>query len=167
MLRDQSGGDGVQSGRIARGDWIVAGEVPPPTRKLDGWLRILTGEPRRFAHWRPVHLHLGAADVTGRVAMLQGHEIAAGASGLVQLMLDRSVAAVRGDRFVIRDQTAQRIIGGGRVIDLFPPAGGRARRNGWPIWPRRRSRMTAARWPHSWRPRQPGSTTPVSRRTGT
>lgn len=120
-------GDGVQGGRIARGDWIVAGALPPPVRKLDARLRILPGEARGFAHWTPVHLHLGAADVTGRVAVLEGREIAAGASALVQLVLDRPVGAVRGDRFVIRDQAAQRTIGGGRVIDLFPPARGRAR----------------------------------------
>ncbi len=120
-------GDGVQGARIARGDWIVAGSLPPPARKLDARLRILPGEARGFAHWTPVHLHLGAADVTGRVAVLEGREIAAGASALVQLVLDRPVGAVRGDHFVIRDQAAQRTIGGGRVIDLFSPARGRAR----------------------------------------
>ena len=119
-------GDGVQGGRIARGDWIVAGSLPPPARKLDARLRILPGEARGFAHWTPVHLHLGAADVTGRVAVLEGREIAPGASALVHLVLDRPVGAVRGDRFVIRDQAAQRTVGGGRVIDLFPPARGRA-----------------------------------------
>ncbi|MDE2581152.1 MAG: selenocysteine-specific translation elongation factor [Rhodospirillales bacterium] len=120
-------GEGVAAGRIARGDWIVAGAVPPPARKLDARLRILASETRGFAHWTPVHLHLGAADVTGRVAVLDGGAIAAGASALVQLVLDRPVGAVRGDRFVIRDQAARRTLGGGRVIDLFPPARGRAR----------------------------------------
>jgi selenocysteine-specific elongation factor len=103
---------------IARGDWIVAGNVPPPVRKLDVRLRNTPGET--IAHWMPVHVHLGAADVLGRVALLDD-------AGLAQLVLERPVGAVRGDRFIVRDQTARRTLGGGEVIDVFPPARGRAK----------------------------------------
>ena len=102
---------------IARGDWIVAGAVPPPVRRFDARLRSL-GEPVK--HWTPVHVHLGAADVLGRVALLDDQ-------GLVQLVLEHPVGAVRGDRFIVRDQSAQRTLGGGRVIDVFPPPRGRAK----------------------------------------
>ena len=37
------------------------------------------------------------------------------------------MGALRGDGFIIRDQSAQRTIGGGRVIDIFPPTRGRAK----------------------------------------
>jgi selenocysteine-specific elongation factor len=37
-------------------------------------------------------------------------------------VLDRPIAAAVGDRYVIRDVSAQRTIGGGRFIDLRPPA---------------------------------------------
>jgi len=94
----------------------------PPER-----LRILTGEARAFAHWTPVHVHLGAAEATGRVALLEGPSLGAGKSGLAQLVLDRPIGALWGDGFVIRDQSAQRTIGGGRVIDVTPPARGRAK----------------------------------------
>jgi selenocysteine-specific elongation factor len=112
---------------IARGDWVVAGEVPPPVGKLDARLRLLAGEARPLAHWTPVHVHLGASDVTGRIAVLEGSSIAPGASGLVQLVLDRPIGAVRADRFIVRDQSARRTIGGGAVIDVYPPARGRRR----------------------------------------
>jgi selenocysteine-specific elongation factor len=42
-------------------------------------------------------------------------------------VLDRRIGAARGDRFVIRDQSASRTLGGGMAIDIFPPARGRAR----------------------------------------
>jgi selenocysteine-specific elongation factor len=74
-----------------------------------------------------VHVHLGAAEATGRVAVLEAGDIAPGGDALVQLVLDRPIGALAGDRFVVRDQSAQRTIGGGRVIDVFPPARGRAR----------------------------------------
>ncbi|HEY5896057.1 MAG TPA: selenocysteine-specific translation elongation factor [Burkholderiales bacterium] len=102
---------------VARGDWIVAGNVPPAVTKFDARLRTVA-EP--FKHWMPVHVHLGAADVLGRVAILDE-------SGLVQLVLEQPVGAVHGDRFIVRDQSARRTLGGGVVIDVFPPARGRAR----------------------------------------
>ena len=63
---------------IRRGDWIVTGDVPAPALRIDARLRILNGEARPLQHWTPVHVHLGAADVTGRVAVLEGSAIAPG-----------------------------------------------------------------------------------------
>jgi len=102
---------------IARGDWIVAGALPEPVRRFDARLRAIDAPVK---HWTPVHLHLGASDVLARVALLDEQ-------GLVQLILERPVGAVRGDRFIVRDPSARRTLGGGAVIDVFPPARGRAK----------------------------------------
>lgn len=110
---------------IQRGDWIVMGAVPPPVPRIDARLRNVT--EHSFAHWTPVHVHLGAADVTGRVAVLQGGSIAPGESALVQLVLDRPIGALHGDRFIVRDQSARRTLGGGAVVDVYPPPRGRAK----------------------------------------
>src|SRR5262249_49570170 len=45
-----------------------------------------------------------------------------GTEGRVQLVLERPIAAAVGDRFVLRDTSAQRTIGGGDLLDLRPPA---------------------------------------------
>ena len=42
-------------------------------------------------------------------------------------MTDRPVGALHGDRLILRDQSAQRTIGGGLVLDPWPPARGRRR----------------------------------------
>jgi selenocysteine-specific elongation factor len=102
--------------RIERGDWIVRGELPAPVQRFDARLKTL----ETLQHWTPVHVHLGAADVLGRVALLDG-------SGLVQLVLEKPIGALHGDRFILRDVSARRTLGGGVVIDVFPPARGRAR----------------------------------------
>ena len=120
-------GSGLKRELIERGDWVVTGDVPGPIQKFDARLRVLESEMRPLAHWTPLHVHLGAADVTGRVATLQGVSIAPGSSGLVQLVLDRPIGALYGDGLIIRDQSAQRTIGGGRIIDIFPPVRGRAK----------------------------------------
>ncbi len=120
-------GTGLKRELIERGDWVVTGDVPPPVHKFDARLRLLESQLRPLAHWTPVHVHHGAVDVTGRVAILQGASIAPGGSALVQLVLDRPVGTLYGDGLILRDQSAQRTIGGGRVIDIFPPARGRAK----------------------------------------
>lgn len=112
----------LKSEDLLRGEWIVAGDAPLAQRKMDARLRILAGEARPFAHWTPVHIHLGAAHTTGRIALVDGKAIEPGHSALVQLVLERPIGAAHADRFIVRDQSAHRTIGGGRVIDIFPPA---------------------------------------------
>jgi selenocysteine-specific elongation factor len=93
-----------------------------PTTRLDIDLRLLPGEPHELAHWTPVHVHLGAQDVTGRVALLEGNSLAPGRRAFAQLLLNAPSHAVHGDHLVLRDQSAQRTLGGGRVLDPFAPA---------------------------------------------
>ncbi len=120
-------GPELRKDRIGRGDWIVAGPAPPPVQKIDAEITILASERKACSHWTPVHVHGGAAETTGRVALLEEKSLAPGTSGLAQLILDHPLGAVFGDRLIIRDQSAQRTIGGGRVIDLFAPRRGRAK----------------------------------------
>jgi selenocysteine-specific elongation factor len=112
---------GVEKHEIARGDWIVAEPAHAPTQRLDARIRVLASESKPLAQWTPLHLHLGAADVLARVVLLEGRPIAPGSAGWVQLELDRPIGALRGDRFILRDQSALRTVGGGMVADAFAP----------------------------------------------
>jgi len=112
---------------VARGDWITMADAPAPVAKFDAELRVLESESRSLKHWTPVHVHLGAAETTGRVAVLQDQSVEPGGTALAQLVLEQPIGAVAGNRFIIRDQSARRTIGGGRVIDIFPPGRGRAK----------------------------------------
>ena len=120
-------GAGVERDRIHRGDWLVDPALDAPTDRLDARFTLLASEPRALRHWTPVHLHLGAADVPGRVALLEGETIEPGAEATIQLVLDRKIGGLVGDRYILRDQSARRTIGGGRILDPFPPARGRRR----------------------------------------
>ena len=106
---------------VRRGDWIISEHAHGPTQRLDVRLHLLAGADKPLRHWSPVHFHLGAVDVMARVALLEHDKLKPGASGLAQLVLDRTIGALRGDRFIIRDQSASRTVGGGRVLDPFPP----------------------------------------------
>jgi selenocysteine-specific elongation factor len=108
--------------QIHRGDWLLAEWLHAPTQRLDIELQLLPSETRSFSHFSPVHVHLGTQDVTARVALLEGESLAPGKTTFAQLLVNAPVQAVQGDRLVLRDQSAQRTLGGGRVLDPFAPA---------------------------------------------
>ncbi len=112
---------------IRRGSWLLAKKVHNPVPRFDARIRVLLSEARSLAHWTPVHVHLGAGEVPGRVAILENKSIEPGKTGLVQIVLDRRVGVLRNDGFIIRDQSARRTIAGGRIVDPFSPSRGRAK----------------------------------------
>jgi selenocysteine-specific elongation factor len=120
-------GRGVNEGSLNRGHWLMQSSLYVPTRRIDADLRVLGSESRPLKHWTSTHLHIAADHLAARVAVLSGGAIAEGDRGLVQLVLERDAFVVHGDRFVLRDQSAQRTIAGGHVIDPFSPKRGRAR----------------------------------------
>jgi selenocysteine-specific elongation factor len=108
--------------QIHRGDWLLAEWLHAPTQRLDIELHLLPSETRSFSHFSSVHVHLGTQDVTARVALLESESLAPGKTTFAQLLVNAPMQAVQGDRLVLRDQSAQRTIGGGRVLDPFAPA---------------------------------------------
>ena len=114
-------GDGVTRHAIARGAVAVDPLLHAPTERVDARMRVLASEAKALAHWTPVRLHHAAAEVAARVAVLDERPIEPGASGRVQLVLDKPIAAAVGDRFIVRDTTGTRTVGGGRFVDLRPP----------------------------------------------
>jgi selenocysteine-specific elongation factor len=113
---------------VRRGDWLLAPDVHAPTDRIDVRLRVPKGAAEGLRDRQPVHVHLGAMDVTGRLALLEGRRIEPGEEGWGQLVLDHQAGALAGDRFVLRDQSARETLAGGHVVDPFPPARGRR----WP-----------------------------------
>lgn len=112
-------GTGLDS--VHRGDWVLDEALHEPTERIDARVTVLAAEAQPLRHWTPVHLHLATSDVTARVAMRRGEAVAPGASDVVQLILDKPVGALNGDRFIMRDQSATRTLGGGIVLDPFAP----------------------------------------------
>ncbi|AOB31267.1 hypothetical protein AKI39_12025 [Bordetella sp. H567] len=112
---------GVAVEEVGRGDWAVSPLIHAPTQRLDARLRLLDSEAAELKHWTPVRLHLGTAEVLARVAIGRGAAVAPGAAAVVQLRLEKPIAALHGDRYILRDQAARRTLGGGVVIDPYAP----------------------------------------------
>ncbi len=107
---------------VERGDWLLAPSAHAPTMRLDASLRLLADLPSALKSGTPLQLHLGAATCAARVIPLAARQLEPGTTGPVQLVLTAPVSALHGDRFVLRDAAAHRIVGGGRVLDPFAPA---------------------------------------------
>ena len=120
-------GRGVGEKSIKRGTWLAHSDLHVPTKRMDVNLHVLKTETSPLKHWTPTHLHIGSDHLPARVAVLSGGNILPGASGLAQLVLPHDAFALCGDRFVLRDQSAQRTIAGGRIIDPFSSKRGRAK----------------------------------------
>jgi len=113
---------GVEKKDIVRGDWVLAPAAHAPTQRLDARIKLPAAARRALRHWTPVHVHVGAADILGRVSLLEGTTVEPGALALAQLVLDQPIGSLRGDRFILRDQSAQYTLAGGVVLDPFAPA---------------------------------------------
>lgn len=110
---------------VARGDWVLHEAIHAPTQRFDARVTVLAAEAQALEHWTPLHVHLATADVTARISISRGGAISPGTSSIAQLVLDKPVGALHGDRFILRDQSARRTLGGGIIIDPFVRAGRR------------------------------------------
>jgi selenocysteine-specific elongation factor len=119
-------GDGIAKDEIARGDMVLDPSLHAPADRIDAVFRLLPSETKPLMLWTPVRLHHAAAEVAARLVPLSEDVVTPGAEGFVQLVLDKPIPAAAGDRFVLRDTTAQHTLGGGMFVDLRAP--GRKRR---------------------------------------
>ncbi|MDB5495006.1 MAG: Selenocysteine-specific translation elongation factor [Phenylobacterium sp.] len=114
-------GPGISKELLRRGDMVLDPALHAPTDRIDARLRLLGGEAKPVSQWFPVRLHHAATEVGARVVLLGEDPIEPGGEADVQLVLERPIAAAAQDRFVLRDASARRTIGGGRFLDLRAP----------------------------------------------
>ena len=118
---------GVEKAQVERGMWVQAPSLANVTERFDATLTLSPSVAKSIGNSSTVHLHHGTDDAMAKVAVLDATRVEPGESQLVSLTLDRPLAVCRGDRFVIRDASAQRTLGGGTVLDVMP-LGSAARR---------------------------------------
>jgi selenocysteine-specific elongation factor len=117
---------GAEKLELKRGDVLTDERLRLTTTRLDARLEIRPAAKRALKNNQRVRFYLGTAETLCRVIVLdRTAEIAPKRSGLVQIVLKEPVTALAGDRFVVRDETNVRTLGGGVVIN---PMGRRSRK---------------------------------------
>ncbi len=117
---------GVDKTELARGDVAVTGPGWHATGMLDASVELLPGAHKPLASRTRVRVHLGTAEILARV--VQTRAIGPGETGQARLLLETPLVARGGDRFVLRSFSPVTTIGGGVVLDPFPPQRTRLRR---------------------------------------
>lgn len=115
-------GEGIIKSAIRRGDVVLDPNLHAPTDRMDAQFRVLASEAKALAHWTPVRLYHAADEIEARVVPLEQEKIYPGDAAHIQLVLSRLTAAAAGDRYVLRDTSGSRTIGGGRLLDLRAPS---------------------------------------------
>src|SRR5450631_3279981 len=111
-------GDAITKDAIDRGDVVLDPDLHAPADRIDATLRVLASEPKSLGHWFPGRLHHASAEAGARIVLFSDDAVMPGQDVRVQLVLDRPIAAAAGDRYILRDISARRTIGGGRFLDL-------------------------------------------------
>ena len=111
---------GLEKSAIARGHVVCHPKVTRTTQRFDAWVEIRPGAKREVENHERVRVHVGTAEVIGKIILLNGQDVLAPRSAsFCQIVLDEPVVALRGDRFILRNQTAQGTLGGGEVLNPF------------------------------------------------
>jgi selenocysteine-specific elongation factor len=118
---------GVHTDQLQRGQVVTRPGSLRPTTLVDVQMRLVpSGLPLGgdaappLRHNQPVDFYSGAAEVPARTRLLDAEQILAGGSGWVQLRLAEPVALAPGDRFIIRQASPSRTLGGGQVVNPHP-----------------------------------------------
>jgi selenocysteine-specific elongation factor len=112
---------GAELSEVHRGDWLVSPALHAPTARIEVQLSIEADRKAPLQHGAAVRLYLGAAEIPARMLSRRQMAVRPGQSGVVTLALGRQVSTVNSDHFVLRDGSGRDLIGGGRVLDPFPP----------------------------------------------
>ncbi len=112
---------GVEHNLLQRGDVVAPAGVFRATRVADVRLDYLGSAGRELKNRSILRLHSSTAEVQAEVVLLQGGSLDAGGSGYARLRLAEPLLLLPGDPFVLRRSSPATTVGGGRVLDPFPP----------------------------------------------
>ncbi|MDE2815527.1 MAG: selenocysteine-specific translation elongation factor [Chloroflexota bacterium] len=112
---------GVDVEDIYRGQVLSLPRMLQATRFADVRIRLLPSAPRPLEHGMVVTLHSGTMETLARVRLLDREEIPPGEEGLAQLLLIKPVSLIKGDLFIVRQLSPAVTLGGGEVLDPYPP----------------------------------------------
>ncbi len=105
---------------LERGDMLCDERLTTTSDRFDGSLEVRPTAGLIDNHQR-VRIHTGTAETFGKLVVLGPHDsVAPGDSAFCQIVLATSLPVLRGDHFIVRDETAQRTLGGGLVLHPSP-----------------------------------------------
>ncbi|MEA3466713.1 MAG: selenocysteine-specific translation elongation factor [Thermodesulfobacteriota bacterium] len=112
---------GVDTAAVSRGMVAATPGSLLPGYMLDCDLLYLATNKKALKHRARVRVHLGTAEIMGRISLLDRDLLQPGERAGVQLLLEEAIAVWPGDRYVIRSYSPVATIGGGEILGNMPP----------------------------------------------
>ena len=112
---------GDERSSIGRGHTICHEKITSTSDRFDAWVEMRPTASKGIKNHQRVRVHAGTAERMAKVIVL-GPRTSVGPkeSAYCQVVPSEPLAILRGDHFILRDETAQRTIGGGVVIHPWP-----------------------------------------------
>jgi selenocysteine-specific elongation factor len=108
---------GPERASIERGHVICHEKISLTTERFDAFLEVRPAAAKGIKNHQRVRIHMGAAERLGKIVLLGAKERAeAKESAYCQVTLSEPLLVLRGDHFIVRDETAQRTLAGGVAI---------------------------------------------------
>lgn len=111
---------GVDRSTIRRGNTLTSPKKMTSTATVEAIISMLPSAPRPLKNGSEPMLHLYSSSSIAAVALLNSNEIRPGESAFARIKIKEPIAALHGDRFVLRTPDAGSV-GGGIVLDVNPP----------------------------------------------
>jgi selenocysteine-specific elongation factor len=102
---------------IERGQVICHEKLSLTSQRFDAFVEVRPAAAKGIKNHQRLRIHMGAAERLGKIVLLGDKQNAQPKESVYcQITLDEPLLVLRGDHFVVRDETAQRTLGGGTVI---------------------------------------------------
>ena len=111
---------GLEKEGINRGEMAASVDCLQPSYLLDAHFFYLKSARKTYKNRTRVRIHLGTAEIMGRIVLLHDEELEPGSEANVQILLEEQVGCWPGDKYVIRSYSPVHTIGGGTVLNGSP-----------------------------------------------
>ncbi len=111
---------GLEKEAITRGEMAASVDCLQPSYLLDAHFFYLKTAKKNLKNRTRVRVHIGTAEIMGRIVLLDNEELEPGSEANVQVLLEEQIGCWPGDRFIIRSYSPVYTIGGGIVLNGSP-----------------------------------------------
>ena len=111
---------GIEKEAFVRGDVVAEKDSLEPTYMLDAFLKYLESNSKKLRNRTKVRFHCATSEIIAIVVPLDKNELSPGDQCFAQFRLERPIAVLKNDHFVIRSYSPIRTIGGGYVLNPLP-----------------------------------------------
>jgi selenocysteine-specific elongation factor len=106
---------GINVNELTRGDVVTRPGWLKPTALVTVRLKLIDYLKRGLKHGAEVSFHTLAAETMAKVRLLESEALKPGEATWAQLTLEKPLAIVKGDRYIIR--SPMETLGGGEIVD--------------------------------------------------